>query len=49
MTRIKRVIDSHIVERNGKFYASHIKLGVMFECETKKAARQVWINGYKAS
>lgn len=47
MSRIRKAIDSHISEINGKWYACHIKLGVVFECETKKTARLVYINGYR--
>jgi len=48
MSKIRKAIDSHITEINGKFYAYHIKLGVVFECKTKKAARLAYINGYRA-
>ena len=47
MSNIKRAIDSHISEINGKFYAFHMKSGIMFECLTRKAARMVYINGYR--
>ena len=47
MSRIRKQIESHITEIGGKWYACHIKLGVVFECETKKAARLVYINGYR--
>jgi len=47
MSKIRKAIDSHITETDGKFYAFHMRLGVMFECATKKAARLVFINGYK--
>ena len=48
MSNIKKSIDSHLRLMNGKWYAFHMKSGMMLECETKKAARLVYINGYKA-
>lgn len=48
MSNIKKSIDSHLRLMNGKWYAFHMKSGIMCECETKKAARLVYINGYKA-
>ena len=46
MSKIRKAIDSHITESNGKFYAFHKRMGVVFECATKKAARLVYVNGY---
>lgn len=46
MSRIKKVIDSHISMIDGKYYVCHIKSGVVVECQTKKAARLVFVNGY---
>lgn len=48
MSNIRKSIDSHLRLMNGKWYAFHMKSGMMFECETKKAARLVYVNGYKA-
>lgn len=49
MSRIRKTIDSHITQIGGKWYAFHRRLGVFFECPTKKAARIVFINGYEPS
>ena len=47
MSNIRKSIDSHLRLMNGKWYAYHTKSGIMFECKSKKAARLVYINGYK--
>lgn len=47
MSNIRKTIESHVREINGKFYAFHMKSGFMIECANKKAARLVYINGYK--
>jgi hypothetical protein len=47
MSNIRKSIDSHLRLMNGKWYAYHKKSGMMFECNSKKAARLVYINGYK--
>lgn len=46
MSNIRKLTDSHLRLMNGKWYAFHMKSGMMFECETKKAARLVYVNGY---
>lgn len=47
MSNIKKTIESHITEINGKYYVFYGKGNVMLECQTKKAARLVYINGYR--
>lgn len=47
MSKIRKFIDSHVTELNGKYYACHKRLGVVFQCDTFKAARLVYIDGQR--
>ncbi len=45
MSNIRKLIDSHITEVDGKYYVYYEKGHFIMECLTKKAARLVYIKG----